>query len=395
VKGINGEIGDILDYREADALARERIQKGENVPWEVRGISVIAVGGDKLSRGLTLDGLSVSYYLRASRMYDTLMQMGRWFGYREGYNDLCRIYTTEELEEWYSHIALANQELRNDLEYMALTKRTPEEFGLKVRSHPGRLAVTSAGKSRNAEKLSISYEGQFPKTIVFDPRESHNNLIALKSLVNVIGRSCTMRTVNPRSPRFHWEGVDPASVVSFLLAYKTQDQAKRTVNPQLIAEFIERQLDQNYLTEWHVVLVSNSETKAHQCEIGEYLVNCVERKPRVNPTGEIISIGTLTSPSDEFLDLTAEEINRALTFDKENNCERSDGNPSSLAIRTVRPKTRALMLIYLPAYRDEKDSAKNYGLKNEEIVGLAISFPRNENAIPVDYWVNPVYLEES
>ena len=101
VKGINGEIGDILDYRDADALAREKIQKGEDVSWEDRGISVIAVGGDKLSRGLTLDGLSVSYYLRASRMYDTLMQMGRWFGYREGYNDLCRIYTTEDLAEWY------------------------------------------------------------------------------------------------------------------------------------------------------------------------------------------------------------------------------------------------------------------------------------------------------
>ncbi|MDP2992709.1 MAG: Z1 domain-containing protein, partial [Deltaproteobacteria bacterium] len=67
VKGINGEIGDILDYRESDALTREKIQRGENVPWEDRGISVIAIGGDKLSRGLTLDGLTISYYLRASR----------------------------------------------------------------------------------------------------------------------------------------------------------------------------------------------------------------------------------------------------------------------------------------------------------------------------------------
>jgi len=394
VKGINGEIGDILDYREADALVRARIQRGESVPWEDQGISVIAIGGDKLSRGLTLDGLSISYYLRASRMYDTLMQMGRWFGYREGYNDLCRIYTTEELEEWYSHIALANQELRNDLEYMALTKRTPEEFGLKVRSHPGRLAVTSAGKSRNAEKLSISYEGQFPKTIVFDPRQSKNNLAALNNFVNTIARSCAMRPVDPRSPRFHWEGIDPVSVVAFLLAYKTQEQAKKSVDPRLIAEFIERQLDRDFLTDWHVVLVSNSENKINQCEIGEYRVNCAERKPRANPSGEVISIGTLTSPSDEFLDLTADEMDDALKFDEENNCMRSDGNPSSLAIRAVRPKTRALMLIYLPAYRDVKDPAKNYGLENEEAVGFAISFPRNDNAIPVDYWVNPVYLEE-
>ena len=75
------------------------------------GMSVIAVGGDKLSRGLTLEGLSVSYYLRASKMYDTLMQMGRWFGYRDGYTDLVRLYTTGELQTWYRDITVANEEL--------------------------------------------------------------------------------------------------------------------------------------------------------------------------------------------------------------------------------------------------------------------------------------------
>ena len=84
VRTINGSAGDILDYEE----------------HRTTGLNIIAVGGDKLSRGLTLDGLSVSYFLRASRMYDTLMQMGRWFGYRDGYLDVCRLYTTAELLEW-------------------------------------------------------------------------------------------------------------------------------------------------------------------------------------------------------------------------------------------------------------------------------------------------------
>ncbi len=395
VKGINGEIGDVLDYREADAIVRKKTGQGEEVPWVSRGINIIAVGGDKLSRGLTLDGLSISYYLRASRMYDTLMQMGRWFGYREGYNDLCRIYTTKELEEWYSHIALANLELRNDLEYMALTKRTPEEFGLKVRSHPGRLAVTSAGKSRNAEELWISFEGQFPKTIVFDPRHSQTNLQALVDLVGIIDGVCTLKKVNPRSPRYHWVHVDPTVVVGFLKRYSTQDKAKRTVDPELIARFIERQVVQGFLTDWHVVLVSNSENRIHECTVGEYTVRCVERKPRGNPSPEIISIGTLTSPSDEFLDLTDQEMEIARQFDSDNDRVRADGNPSSLAIRDVRPKTRALLLIYLPAYRDGGVPERDYGLTGSEIVGFAISFPKNEKAVPVSYWVNPVYLEES
>ena len=393
VKGINGESGDILDYRDADARTREKIQKGEDVPWSDRGISVIAVGGDKLSRGLTLDGLSVTYYLRASRMYDTLMQMGRWFGYREGYNDLCRIFTTEELAEWYRHIALANQELRNDLEYMALINSTPEDFGLKVRSHPGRLAITSAGKSRNAESLSISYEGEFPKTIVFDPRESASNLSALENLINQIGRDVS-REIDPRSPRFHWEGVDPSTVVNFLRAYKTQEEAQRTVNPQLIADFIDRQVKRGWLTNWHVVIVSNSDTKVHHCMVGKYNIRCVERQPRKYPSRELVSIGTLTSPADEFLDLTDDEKLAALKFDKDHDCKRSGGNPSSLAIRHARPKSKALMLIYLPEYKNEDDPHMNYGLFNEEIVGFAISFPKDENAIPVEYWVNPVYVEQ-
>jgi hypothetical protein len=392
VKGINGEIGDVLDYREADATTRERIHKGEDVPWEDRGISVIAIGGDKLSRGLTLDGLSISYYLRASKMYDTLMQMGRWFGYRQGYNDLCRIFTTKELSDWYQHIALANQELRNDLEYMALIDSKPEEFGLRVRSHPGRLTITSAGKSRNAEHLLISYEGEFPKTIVFDPREARKNFTALEHMISQIGREIS-REINQNSPRFHWENVDPSIVVNFLRTYKTHE-SQRTVIPHLIADFIDKQVKRGWLTNWHVVIVSNSDKKVHRCNIGKYNIGCAERKPRPYPSNEYVSIGTLTSPADESLDLTEEENEIAYKFDQDNHCARSDGNLSSKAIRHARSKSRALLLIYLPVFEDENNPQLNYGLLNEELVGFAVSFPKDKEATPVEYWVNPIYKEQ-
>lgn len=108
IKIINGTAKDALDYF-----------------GKPNGVSVIAVGGNKLSRGLTLEGLSVSYYLRASRMYDTLLQMGRWFGYRPGYQDLCRLFTTADLQRWYKNIALANQELLLQFDEMALTGARP------------------------------------------------------------------------------------------------------------------------------------------------------------------------------------------------------------------------------------------------------------------------------
>jgi hypothetical protein len=93
------------------------------------GFNVIAIGGDKLSLGLTLEGLSVSYFLRASRMCDTLMQMGRWFGYRPGYLDLCRLYTTPDLEDWFQHIAEASEELRREFDHMVAVGGTRRDYG--------------------------------------------------------------------------------------------------------------------------------------------------------------------------------------------------------------------------------------------------------------------------
>ncbi|MEX3012365.1 Z1 domain-containing protein [Acinetobacter baumannii] len=125
VRMINGTAKDALDYADS-----------------AEGLKVIAIGGDKLARGLTLEGLCVSYFLRASRMYDTLMQMGRWFGYRGGYLDLCRLYTPSELVEWFEHIADASLELREEFNLMVDSGGTPRDYGLKVQSHPV-LMVTS------------------------------------------------------------------------------------------------------------------------------------------------------------------------------------------------------------------------------------------------------------
>lgn len=130
------------------------------------GRSIIAVGGLGLSRGLTLEGLSVSYFLRNSIMYDTLLQMGRWFGYREGYKELCRIFMTVEAASWYGHISSAVEELHEEFREMKRIGLTPLEFGLKVRSHPTALIVTARNKMRDAEEFvsQIALEGRFAET---------------------------------------------------------------------------------------------------------------------------------------------------------------------------------------------------------------------------------------
>ena len=130
------------------------------------GRSIIAVGGLGLSRGLTLEGLSVSYFLRNSIMYDTLLQMGRWFGYRDGYKELCRIFMTAEAASWYGHISSAVEELREEFREMERLGLTPLEFGLKVRSHPAALIVTARNKMCEAEEFvcQIALAGRFAET---------------------------------------------------------------------------------------------------------------------------------------------------------------------------------------------------------------------------------------
>jgi hypothetical protein len=135
---------------------------------ESTGLSVIAVGGYSLSRGLTLEGLMVSYFLRNSMMYDTLMQMGRWFGYRPEYEDLCRVWMPEEAEGWYAHVAESIEMLREEFRIMAAAGATPEEFGLKVRAHPDTLIVTARNKMGSGEQIvvSIGLGNQFVETSV-------------------------------------------------------------------------------------------------------------------------------------------------------------------------------------------------------------------------------------
>ena len=122
------------------------------------GRKVIAVGGFSLSRGLTLEGLCISYVLRNSKMYDTLMQMGRWFGYRHGYEDLCRIYLCRNAIDWYRHITEAMEELWGEFAEMARDNLTPSQFGLRVRAHPLHLIVTARNKMKAAREVTVQID---------------------------------------------------------------------------------------------------------------------------------------------------------------------------------------------------------------------------------------------
>lgn len=140
-----------VNQKSADSLDYERYERENN-----DGLRVIAIGGDCLSRGLTLEGLCVSYFYRNSQMYDTLMQMGRWFGYRPGYDRLIRVWMAEDAVSWYAHISQATEALKLEVFRMNRNKLTPMEFGYKIQGHPDALIPTARAKMKNA-RLDIKY----------------------------------------------------------------------------------------------------------------------------------------------------------------------------------------------------------------------------------------------
>ena len=125
------------------------------------GLQVIAIGGLALSRGLTLEGLTVSYIIRNASASDTLMQMARWFGYRDGYEDICRLYLPESSCDHYDQVHSAIEELEGEIRLMEQLDQTPEDFGLKVRQSPTGIRITAANKMRSASefKLAQDYSG--------------------------------------------------------------------------------------------------------------------------------------------------------------------------------------------------------------------------------------------
>ncbi|MEB1348203.1 Z1 domain-containing protein [Xanthomonas campestris pv. campestris] len=405
VRSINGTAKDALDYATPGAAFK-----------------VIAVGGDKLARGLTLEGLCVSYFVRTTKMYDTLMQMGRWFGYRPGYLDLCRLYTSPDLVEWFGHIADASEELREEFDFMAKAKLTPELYGLKVMSHEI-LTVTSPLKMRNAQTLSLSYSGTRPQTILFHRNAAiqEANLAATDSLIASLNTEFEDGPKYPRDgetdswPRARlWRDVDASKVLAFLGAYTTHPNAT-SAKAAVLSDFISKMIDIGKLKQWSVALLSGGQgVGEHHSFPGGFETDTLQTRKTDDPESgmkepTMFAIGVLTDPKDEGIDIDddiwRDALARTLAAWKPDPArDRNDPpkSPSGRGIREARDRLggdadRGLLLLYtLAPYKGKEKLAENLIVPgwDKPIMAFAIAFPSAENAIRVEYEVNLLYWEQ-
>jgi len=372
IKKINGSVQDALDY------------------WDhPEGLSAIAIGGDKLSRGLTLEGLSVSYYLRASKMYDTLLQMGRWFGYRPGYTDLCRLYITDELVEFYTYITMASEELRQEINIMSDRGMSPKQFGLRVRNHPAGLHITAANKMRKGIKMSLSYAGSRSETISFDtePKIIKQNFDQVDTFLK---RSTSVPQM--KNGNWVWSGISGEDVADLLSSMKVHDSSRKA-RGDLLSLYIKSQMAKGGLVDWTIALISGSGQQP--IEIGGQLVSpSIRSQSPVDAVDgkDVYRIRVLVSPSDESIDLAKPERDHAMELTMDHFKQNQEGTryqtepkiPGGLQIRYKRIKSKGLLLLYT---LQEPNSA------NVPYVGFAASFPFTDDDTPVEYTVNSTYWE--
>ncbi|WP_084479315.1 Z1 domain-containing protein [Nesterenkonia sp. AN1] len=264
VEAIETELvnGDTAKQRAQSAEVRARSQND-------LGRRSIAVGGTILSRGLTLDGLVISYFYQRTQLSDTLLQMGRWFGYRDAYKSLVRIWLPLEVMNWFLFTADALAEIRRDVSVMRQARMTPREFGLKIQKHPEALKVTAANKMRHADKaiVDLSFDRQSVETTTaaIDKASTRNNRSALYDLlsgcegeVDDVSVSASRRFVGAAS-HVAYSNVGRLVVEDFIRSFVPgsgdANFARNSEGASFISEYV-RSMDSDVGERWDVALMS-------------------------------------------------------------------------------------------------------------------------------------------
>lgn len=377
---INGDSKDVLCYKD---------HAGEEY-------NVIAIGGDKFSRGLTLEGLSVSYFTRETKYYDTLMQMGRWFGFRPKYADLCRVFITDDIYRWFARIAFATDNLRNQITYMCEEKAKPRDFGLRVATHP-ELKISSPRKVKSGgfQQLDFSANLTVTRLIDVDIEKYKSNYDAVNRLFTYATRIVPAKEHFARLGResntehLFLENVSSTRIVDFFRTFKTSKYARK-VNGNNIATYIEEQNKDGRLINWTVCLINVGQKEPGFVIADQIVGNGIVRNNIDMPRPDVCSVHMIKGKDQEYYDLE-----QAL-YDKVKSIE-DKGDEKTVAehIRATEldPK-KGLLLIYPLDHRDSgKTSQFKIGDGNHyPAFGLVVVFPKG-NGKSISYQVNRVGLK--
>ncbi|MEQ9501591.1 MAG: Z1 domain-containing protein [Deltaproteobacteria bacterium] len=325
----------------------------------------LAVGGNTMSRGLTLEGLVTSYYVRSASAYDTLLQMGRWFGYRTGYEDLPRVWMTRELSEDFRTLATVEEEIRRDVRRYA-NGYTPLDLAVRIRTH-STLAVTSALKMQHAIDCEISYAGGARQATVFDIEDRElleQNLNAAERLISAIESEPSTHS----SGRYYWEDVPADLILEFVRGYRFNDH-RPDLDSDTLCRYIEAQRNRGYLDRWTVVLASVKQPKRGTRDFGNLSVNLLNRSRLARGSGKNAPIGTITTQTD-----------LAIGLEERRNSKRDVDDPPALLLYPIAKDSGPLVR------PDSSQSRTRVELSAvEDVLAVAFDFPETKHPTPQRY----------
>lgn len=365
------------------------------------GRQVIAVGGFSLSRGLTLEGLTTSYFLRNSMMYDTLMQMGRWFGYRPDYEDVCRIWMTPDASGWYEHITESIEELRSELRTMEQAKLTPKDFGLKVRSHPDTLIVTARNKMGTAEsfRVRIGLSNELIETYALPGKSelSERNTESTRQLLADISQDQNVQQSHENG-NVLWRNVSAERIKGFLASWYNQPESLHTATAP-VTNYIGRR-NPGELSAWDVVLVGIQGGDMGTTDILGPSIRCQSRTVSHRTTKDCIYVSNknrVASRGVEKIGLTDDEVSSAVELWRAE-ALRDGKNPANIPDRSYRKvRVKPLLMLHLLQLKEPADSnGPPVPVPEIPVVAWGISFPVSKDSDPtVEYVVNTTWMREA
>jgi hypothetical protein len=364
------------------------------------GLTVIAVGGFSLSRGLTLEGLTVSYFLRNSLMYDTLMQMGRWFGYRPNYEDLCRIWMLEDAASWYAFIGEATEELQRDLKRMEQANATPDQFGLAVRSHPSALMVTARNKLGSGTKsVMVGLSNNFVETTKLSITGIERNRSARERLLGSLSaEGKDMQSAAPVSGGHLLTDISVRHVDDFLREFDNERESVLTDTRPIRQYIADRSVDE--LARWDILLAGKADESTSPLVTGGWSVRPISRSvgaddlPRgiLSISGKRARVASRGMERAGVADTVADAAEAA--YRKEKNIP--EGQPVNYPDHIYRGnRTRPLLILFTIIIKPPEAGQHAKFVPEGPVVGWGISFPVSGRPDErVEYILNTVKLRE-
>jgi len=355
--------------------------------FERQKIWKILVGGAKLSRGYTVEGLTVSYFRRRTNAADALMQMGRWFGFRRGYRDLCRLFIGRaevwgardqnlvDLYQAFGAVCRDEEMFREELRRyasMEAPRITPRQIPPLVPS--SMLPPTAANKMFNARVTYRNFGGQVSESR-FAPKAVHriqHNFDSVRRLLGgkVISRVELEATKDGRAEKLaaHVANLPPQDVIRLLEEYKWFDQDAVRLGPMTLQiEFLKKtgsedpQID-NWLLLAPIVRDPPATTRFGQFD---FSVSYRGRDPDSNDT----RLNTSTDPKHRRF---AQHIAGHIAM----------GDPNEALRQLTKP--RQAVLVYYPI---TDEAAREPPQVEPFSTGMTLLFPRNDIQRPITFGV--------